>query len=119
MDMIITIEETEEKDSSLFPHYKYPFEKFNVVQSTVFEHYQSSNNFIIASATNSGKTVMAEFFLFDALIEKKKKLFTCVLLNLLPLKSILLGLMILILSIRAKLDLCLGMKKKHIAAILS
>jgi len=83
MDMIITIEETEEKDSSLFPHYKYPFEKFNVVQSTVFEHYQSSNNFIIASATNSGKTVMAEFFLFDALIEKKKKaIYLC------PLKSL-------------------------------
>lgn len=83
MDMITLTEETEEKDSSLFSLYQYPFEKFNVVQSTVLEHYQTPNNFIIASATNSGKTVMAEFFLFDALTAKNKKaIYLC------PLKSL-------------------------------
>lgn len=83
MDMIIQIEETQEKDSSLFTLYQYPFKKFNVVQSAVLENYQTPNNFIIASATNSGKTVMAEFFLFDALIAKNKKaVYLC------PLKSL-------------------------------
>lgn len=84
MDMeIIFIEESEEIDSSNFQHYAYPFEKFNVVQSAVLKHYQSDNNFIIASATNSGKTIMAEFFLFDALIGKNKKaIYLC------PLKSL-------------------------------
>ncbi len=84
MDMqVIPIEETEEADSSSFSYYTYPFEKFNVVQSTVLKHYQSDNNFIIASSTNSGKTIMAEFFLFDALLNKNKKaIYLC------PLKSL-------------------------------
>ena len=83
MDMIIQIEETEEADSSSFSFFDYSFEKFNVVQSTVLQHYKSDNNFIIASATNSGKTIMAEFFLFDTLIQKNKKaIYLC------PLKSL-------------------------------
>ena len=84
MDMLtIQIEETEEKDTSEFINYKYPFDKFNVVQSAVLQHYKSENNFIIASATNSGKTIMAEFFLFDALVNKNKKaVYLC------PLKSL-------------------------------
>ena len=83
MDMPIQIEETEETDSSSFSYYDYPFEKFNVVQSTVLKHYKSDNNFIIASATNSGKTIMAEFFLFDTLLGKNKKaIYLC------PLKSL-------------------------------
>jgi helicase len=84
MDMIpIHIEEVAEKDSSLFHHYQYPFDKFNVVQSAVLDHYQENKNFIIASATNSGKTIMAEFFLFDVLVSKNKKaIYLC------PLKSL-------------------------------
>lgn len=84
MDMPpINIEEKPEKDSSLFKYYKYPFDKFNVVQSTVLDHYEENNNFIIASATNSGKTIMAEFFIFDTLLgNNKKAIYLC------PLKSL-------------------------------
>lgn len=79
----IHIKETLEKDSSSFHHYQYPFDKFNVVQSSILEHYQDDKNFIIASATNSGKTIMAEFFLFDVLSSKNKKaIYLC------PLKSL-------------------------------
>jgi helicase len=79
----IQIEETSEKPSNSFQHFQYPFENFNVVQSTILDHYQKPNNFIIASATNSGKTIMAEFFLFDTLFVKNKKaIYLC------PLKSL-------------------------------
>jgi helicase len=79
----IHIKETPEKDSSSFHYYQYPFDKFNVVQSSILEHYQDDKNFIIASATNSGKTIMAEFFLFDVLVGKNKKaIYLC------PLKSL-------------------------------
>ena len=47
-----------------FPDYaKFPFEKFNPVQSRVFEIFDKDANCIIAAATSAGKTVCAEMFM--------------------------------------------------------
>jgi replicative superfamily II helicase len=50
-------------ETSKFPHAKWSFEKFNPVQSRVFEYYDKDNNLIIATATSSGKTVVGEMLL--------------------------------------------------------
>ena len=46
-----------------FPHGKYPFEKFNQVQSRVFEICGKNCNCVIAAPTSVGKTVCAELFM--------------------------------------------------------
>jgi len=79
----IEIGEVVEKSSDSFKLYKYPFENFNVVQSSVLDHVDKDANFIIASSTNSGKTIVAEFFIFESLIKNDKKcIYMC------PLKSL-------------------------------
>jgi replicative superfamily II helicase len=50
-------------DTLTFPYAKFPFEKFNVVQSTIVDYYDKDNNLIIATATSSGKTVVGEMCL--------------------------------------------------------
>src|SRR5271170_356829 len=50
-------------DTSTFPLAKFPFDKFNPVQSRIFDYYDKDNNLIIASNTSSGKTVVAEMML--------------------------------------------------------
>ncbi len=49
--------------SSLFPHANWTFQQFNPVQSRVFDFYDKDNNLIVATATSSGKTVVAEMML--------------------------------------------------------
>lgn len=61
----IEIGEVVEKSSDSFKLYKYPFENFNVVQSSVLDHVDKDANFIIASSTNSGKTIVAEFLFLN------------------------------------------------------
>jgi len=47
--------------TSDFPDYaKFPFEKFNPVQSRVMEIYDKDCNMVIAAATSAGKTIVAE-----------------------------------------------------------
>lgn len=46
-----------------YPYARWPFGKFNPVQSRVFEFYNKECNGLIAAATSSGKTVCAEQFL--------------------------------------------------------
>ncbi len=50
-------------ETSKFPYAKWVFDKFNPVQSRVFDYYDKDNNLIIATATSSGKTVMGEMML--------------------------------------------------------
>jgi replicative superfamily II helicase len=50
-------------NTSNFPYGKYTFEKFNQVQSRVFEIYDKDCNCVIAAPTSVGKTVCAEMFM--------------------------------------------------------
>lgn len=50
-------------DTSSFPYGKYSFDKFNQVQSRIFEIYDKDCNCVIAAPTSVGKTVCAEMFM--------------------------------------------------------
>lgn len=50
-------------DPSKYPYAKFPYEKFNVVQSRLFEFYDQDANVVIAAKTSAGKTVCAEMML--------------------------------------------------------
>jgi len=56
-----------------FPYATFPFEKFNPVQSRVFDFYEQDANAVIAAATSAGKTVVAEMFLSHELKVRKGK----------------------------------------------
>jgi helicase len=52
--------------TSSFPKYaSFPFEKFNPVQSRIFEVFNQDANIVIAAATSAGKTICAEFYMAD------------------------------------------------------
>lgn len=81
--IITTNEQNVLVEASKFPCAKFPFDKFNPVQSRVFEYYDKDNNLLIASSTSSGKTVIAEMVLaHDIQVNKKKGLY------LVPLKAL-------------------------------
>jgi len=70
-------------DTSTFLLAKFPFEKFNCVQSRVLEYYNKDNNILIASSTSSGKTANAEIVLaHEVRVNKRKGIY------LVPYKSI-------------------------------
>ena len=47
-----------------FPHAKWKhFDQFNPIQSRILEFYDKDNNILVATATSSGKTVVAEMML--------------------------------------------------------
>jgi len=51
-------------ETNKFPEYaKFPFDKFNPVQSVIFEIYDQECNAVIAARTSAGKTVCAEMFI--------------------------------------------------------
>lgn len=60
-------------------NYKYaswPFEKFNPVQSRIFEHFEGTSNVAIAAATSAGKTVISEMYMaYEARVRKGKALY--------------------------------------------
>jgi replicative superfamily II helicase len=61
---IVTISEKAPIPTSSFPDYaKFPFEKFNPVQSAVVEVHDKDGNALIASSTGSGKTLIAEMYI--------------------------------------------------------
>lgn len=63
-------------DASSYPHAKFPFEKFNPVQSRLFEYYDKDINVLIASATSSGKTVCSELMLaYEIRVRKNKGMY--------------------------------------------
>ena len=69
-------------ETNKFPYTKFKFEFFNQVQSKVFQLYDKDINIVIASATSSGKTTMAEMFISDTKHKGKKSVFLS------PLKAI-------------------------------
>ena len=46
-----------------YPYAKFPFDKFNPVQSSIFDIYNKDANFIIAASTSAGKTITAEMIM--------------------------------------------------------
>lgn len=63
MSLIRLSDQLELVSTADFPHGKYPFEKFNQVQSRVFEICDKNCNCVIAAPTSVGKTVCAELFM--------------------------------------------------------
>lgn len=61
-------------DTTNYPKYaNFPFEKFNPVQSRIFEFYNQDCNAVIAAATSAGKTVCAEMFMANEVRERGGK----------------------------------------------
>jgi helicase len=59
--------------TSQFPVAKFSFEKFNPVQSRIFEVYDKDINCIVAAQTSSGKTEIAEMFLANEVRQRGGK----------------------------------------------
>lgn len=59
----IVTDQNELVPCSKYPYAKFPYDKFNPVQSRVFEFYEQDANAIIVTTTSSGKTVCGEMFL--------------------------------------------------------
>lgn len=60
-------------DTSTFPLAKFHFDKFNPVQSRIFDYYDKDFNLVVASSTSSGKTCCAEIFLSHEIRINKRK----------------------------------------------
>jgi replicative superfamily II helicase len=61
--------------TSAYPHLTFKFDKFNPVQSEVFQYYDKDVNCIVAAATSAGKTTIAEMFMADSIVKGKKAIF--------------------------------------------
>ncbi len=68
--------EVELVSTSEVPHLKYPFEKFNPVQSLLMPYRDEDVNVVIVAPTSSGKTECAELIMDHALRRDKKALYT-------------------------------------------
>lgn len=62
-------------ETKLFRYGNYPFEKFNVIQSTVAKYVEEDNNVVIEAKTSTGKTIMGELFMWKILSEGKKVIY--------------------------------------------
>lgn len=61
-------------DTSLYPNYAtFPFEKFNPVQSRLFDFYNKDCNVVIAASTSAGKTICAEMMMAQEVRERGGK----------------------------------------------
>lgn len=63
-------------DTKLYKWSKYPFEKFNVIQSEVSEFTEGDNNVVIEARTSTGKTIMGELFMWPVLAGGQKVIYT-------------------------------------------
>jgi superfamily II RNA helicase len=63
-------------DTKLYKWSKYPFEKFNVIQSEVTEFVDFDNNVVVQAKTSTGKTIMGELFMWPVLASGKKVIYT-------------------------------------------
>jgi replicative superfamily II helicase len=63
-------------DTKSYKWSKYPFEKFNVIQSEVNEFVGGDNNVVIEARTSTGKTIMGELFMWPILASGKKVIYT-------------------------------------------
>jgi helicase len=61
-------------DTSKYPDYaKFPFEKFNPVQSRIFQIFKEDCNLIVAAQTSAGKTICAEMLMAQEIRERGGK----------------------------------------------
>jgi helicase len=60
-------------ESSCYPHAKFSFDKFNPVQSRIFEIYNKDCNAVVAATTSSGKTVCSEIIMAHEIRERRGK----------------------------------------------
>ena len=73
MNLIKVSDQTNLVETSLYPFASFSFEKFNPVQSRLFEFYSENCNTLVASTTASGKTVCAEMFMAETVRKTGKK----------------------------------------------
>lgn len=73
MSIISLSDQLELVNTADFPHGSYPFEKFNQVQSRVFEIHDKNCNCVIAAPTSVGKTVCAEMFMANEVRVRRGK----------------------------------------------
>jgi helicase len=73
MSIIKHIDQNELIPTASYKFGKFPFEKFNPVQSRVFEFFDKDCNLLVAAATSSGKTVVAEMVAAHELRTTNKK----------------------------------------------
>lgn len=61
-------------ETSKYPSYaKFPFEKFNPVQSRIFEIFKEDCNVVIAAQTSAGKTICSEIIMAQEIRERGGK----------------------------------------------
>jgi len=63
-------------ETKLFQWGRYPFDKFNVIQSRVAQFVDQDNNVVIEAKTSTGKTIMGELFMWKVLKDGKKVIYT-------------------------------------------
>lgn len=74
--IIRTTDSKELISTSQFKHGTFPFEYFNPVQSQFFLTHENQNNHVVAAATSSGKTSVAEIALsYEIRVNKKKGMY--------------------------------------------
>lgn len=63
-------------ETNQYKYIKYPFEKFNKVQSLIVKnkYYEKDFNVILATNTSTGKTICSELFIGQTLYKQKKKI---------------------------------------------
>lgn len=74
-EQTILVDEEDCFPSTHYPHFKYPFEHFNRVQSTILKHgyWNQDCNLVLGTATSTGKTISGELFVWETLKVHKKK----------------------------------------------
>ncbi len=71
---IIDIKDVDPVPTSTYNLINYDkFIDFNPVQSSVLPHVEKDSNFVVSASTSSGKTVIAEFFISNAVLQANKK----------------------------------------------
>ena len=74
-DMTPLVEVEDLYPSTCYPHFKYGFEKFNRLQSTILKHgyWKQDCNLVLGTSTSTGKTISGELFVWETLKVHKKK----------------------------------------------
>lgn len=77
-EVIELTEQSEQVPTSNFAWAKWPFDFFNIVQSSIYQTIDQDCNCLVAASTSAGKTVISEMYgSFEIRKNKKKFLFLC------------------------------------------
>lgn len=60
-------------ETSKYPYAKFPFEKFNPVQSRIYEIFNEDCNLVVAAKTSAGKTICSEILMAQEIRERGGK----------------------------------------------